>query len=276
MDAKDLLSTGNLAEALAKTQEDVRRTPDRTEERILLFQLYCLNGDWIKAKKQLPVIKSMRPESLPMVETYSRLIDMESLRLDVFAGRRTPLLFGQPEAWLSYLLQALKFDGENNVEAADELRDKAFDEAEAISGQINSTKFEWLADSDPRLGPVLELMMSNAYYWIPFSAIKTIRIQEPTDLRDQVWTAANLQWINGGPAVGFIPTRYVSTLKQEDPRLKLSSLTSWIGDEPVGQRTFVHPNGEVSLMDVRNITFDTNMDVHKELGPISHEERMND
>ena len=276
MDAKDLLSTGNLSEALSKTQEDVRKTPDRVEERILLFQLYCLNGDWLKAKKQLPIIKKMRPESLPMVETYSLLIDMESLRQDVFSGKRTPLLFGEPHSWISYLLQAIKFDSEHNSPAANNLRNQAFEEATAIPGQINGIQFDWLADSDPRLGPVLEVMMSNAYYWIPFSAIKTIRIQEPKDLRDMVWMPTNLQWINGGPAVGFIPTRYAGTLNQTDQRLKLSALTTWVGDEPLGQRTFVHPNGEVSLMDIRNITFDSDLDVHKELGPVTHEEDPHD
>ncbi len=267
--AKEQLASGNLKEAIEITQDLVRRKPEDVKERILLFQLYCVNGDWLKAKKQLPIIREFDAGAIPMVETYSRLLDMEQLREEVFSGDKTPLLFGEPKEWLSYLVQALKFDIDNKPEAAAELRDRAFEEAEAISGTINGEKFEWLADADPRLGPVLELMMSNAYYWVPFSAIKSIRIPEPRDLRDMCWTPVNLLWVNGGPANGFIPTRYVETVQADDPHLKLSRLTAWQGDKPIGQRMFADETTEVPLLEVRAINFDSELDIHKELGPLA-------
>lgn len=269
MPAKEHLATGNLQEALKITQEQVRKKPEDVKERILLFQLYCVNGDWFKAKKQLPIIRQFDESAVPMVETYSRLLDMEQLREEVFSGDKTPLLFGEPKEWLSFLVQALKFDTEKNEQAAIDLRDKAFEEADAISGTINGEKFEWLADADPRLGPVLELMMSNAYYWVPFSAIKSIRIPEPRDLRDMCWTPVNLLWVNGGPANGFIPTRYVETVHSDDPNLKLSRLTTWDGDRPIGQRMFAHESAEIPLLEVRAINFDTELDIHKDIGPVT-------
>ncbi|KZL12579.1 ImpE protein [Pseudovibrio axinellae] len=268
MHAKEHLATGNLKEALESTQETVREHPEDVKERILLFQLYCINGDWLKAKKQLPVIRQFDVSAIPMVETYSRLIDMEQFREEVFSSDKTPLLFGEPKEWLSYLIQALKFDVKKNNQAATELREQAFEEAEAISGAINGETFEWLADADPRLGPVLELMMSNAYYWVPFSAIKSIRIPEPRDLRDMCWTPVNLLWVNGGPANGFIPTRYVETVLADDANLKLSRLTTWVDEKPVGQRMFVSEATEVSLQEIRSVNFDSALDIHKELGPI--------
>lgn len=269
MPAKEQLASGNLKEALEITQAHVRKKPEDVKERILLFQLYCINGDWLKAKKQLPIIRQFDDSALPMVETYSRLIDMEQFREEVFKGEKTPLLFGEPKKWLSYLRLALKFDSDKASQAAVKLREQAFEEAETISGSINGEKFEWLADADPRLGPVLELMMSNAYYWVPYSAIKSIRIPEPRDLRDMCWTPVNLLWINGGPASGFVPTRYVETIHADDPNLKLSRLTTWKDDKPIGQRMFAHETSEFSLLEVRSINFDSEFDVHKELGPIN-------
>lgn len=51
MPAKEQLASGNLKEALEITQAHVRKKPEDVKERILLFQLYCINGDWLKAKK---------------------------------------------------------------------------------------------------------------------------------------------------------------------------------------------------------------------------------
>ncbi len=269
MHAKEHLATGNLQEALKITQEKVRKKPEIVKERILLFQLYCVNGDWFKAQKQLSIIRKFDLSAVPMAETYSRLLDMEQLREGVFSGDKTPLLFGEPKEWLSFLVQALRFDTEKNGQAATDLRDQAFGEADAISGTINGEKFEWLADADPRLGPVLELMMSNAYYWVPFSAIKSIRIPEPRDLRDMCWTPVNILWVNGGPANGFIPSRYVETVHSKDPNLKLSRLTTWDGDRPIGQRMFAHENSEVPLLEVRAINFDSELDIHKDIGPVT-------
>ena len=58
------------------------------------------------------------------------------------------------------------------------------------------------ASLDLRLGPVLEVIVNGKYYWMPFAAIATLRCDPPQDLRDSVWTAANLTLHNGGEFVG--------------------------------------------------------------------------
>ena len=88
----------------------------------------------------------------------------EALRAEVFAGKRGPLIFGDPQDWLGLLVQAAQLVAAGNFAAADELRQQAFEAAPANPGQINGQDFEWLADADSRLGPVLEAMIDGKYY----------------------------------------------------------------------------------------------------------------
>lgn len=52
----------------------------------------------------------------------------------MFAGRLTPVILGQPAEWIAPLLQALSLDAEGHGEAAQALREQAFDAAPAVPG----------------------------------------------------------------------------------------------------------------------------------------------
>jgi type VI secretion system protein ImpE len=123
---------------------------------------------------------------------------------------------------------------------------------------VNGEPFTWLADADNRLGPTLEAVLNGRYYWIPFSRIKRIEIEPPSDLRDRVWMPAIFTWANDGQAAGLIPARYPGTLAEPNRALWLARLTEWIGDDPalarpVGQRMFASDANDYALFDVRTI-----------------------
>jgi type VI secretion system protein ImpE len=110
-------------------------------------------------------------------------------------------------------------------------------------------------DGDTRLGPMLEAIIDGRYYWVPFTRIKEIRIEEPKDLRDVVWAPANILWTNGGHAVALIPSRYVGSEASSDPSIRMARKTEW--DDKghgsffgVGQKTFVTDTGEHSLLQI--------------------------
>ena len=90
-----------------------------------------------------------------MVQTYREAIQCERLREEVFQGKRAPLLFGEPEAWVALLIEAMLREGQGELAAAKTLRDQAFEQAPATSGTLDGAPFEWLADADMRIGPVL-------------------------------------------------------------------------------------------------------------------------
>ena len=96
MQAEQSLREGRLRDALAELQAQVRKEP---------------------------------AASLPMVQTYREAIRCELFRADVFAGRRSPLVFGDPEPWVALLLEALRLTADGHYARARATRDQAFESA---------------------------------------------------------------------------------------------------------------------------------------------------
>lgn len=258
MPAEQSLREGRVRDALAELQAQVRKEPANAKYRIFLFQLLAVLGQWERALNQLNVLGEMDASSLPMVQTYREAIRCEMLRADIFAGRRSPLVFGDPAPWVAFLLEALRLSAEGHPAQAQTARDQAFEAAPATTGTLDGQPFAWLADADPRLGPVLEAVVNGRYYWIPFQRIRTVALEQPADLRDYVWMPARFTWANGGETVGLIPSRYPGSEAGADPLVQLGRKTEWLeGDAGVclglGQRMLATDQGEYPLLDIRRI-----------------------
>lgn len=257
MQARQLVRDGNLQAALTALQEAVRKDASNARERVFLFQLLTVMGQWSRALNQLNVAAQLDSGTLPMAQTYREAIQCEALRADIFSGKRAPLIFGEPQPWLAQMLEALRHDAIDR-ERAMTMRAQALEAAPASSGTINGEPFAWLADADQRLGPVLEAIVNGRYFWIPFDRISRIDIEAPADLRDTVWTAASFTWVNGAQNVGLIPTRYAGTVESGDDGLLLARRTEWIADGPrvgqgLGQRMLATDRDDYALLDVRSI-----------------------
>jgi type VI secretion system protein ImpE len=259
--ARELLRAGDLTGTLAALQEQVRGDPSNAEKRVFLFQLLSVLGQWERAATQLEVAAELDAKTLAMAQMYREALKCEALRVDVFAGRKSPLIFGEPEEWLALLIEALLVQGTERAGQADALRARALELAPASSGTINGERFEWLADADSRLGPVCEGIINGRYYWVPFARLARLDIEEPTDLRDVAWTPVHFQFTNGGEAVGIIPSRYPGSESAEDATLCLARKTTWLQVRPevyegLGQRLLATDASEYPLFDVRTIVFD--------------------
>jgi type VI secretion system protein ImpE len=257
--AEEKLREGNLSEALSLLQDQVRNNPSKAEYRTFLFQLLAITGDWKRAITQLKVAGDLDDGTLAMVQTYETALNCEAFRQEVFAGKRTPLLFGEPPQWVALVLEALRLSAEGNYTQSQKVREQAFEAAPVTPGSINGQPFEWLADADPRMGPMLEAIVNGHYYWIPLQNIQAVIIEEPTDLRDMVWMPCHFIWANGGEAVGLIPTRYPGSELSEDPSIQLSRKTEWVEQDGglffgIGQRMLATDVDEYPLMDIREIT----------------------
>jgi type VI secretion system protein ImpE len=199
------------------------------------------------------------------VQMYRETLQCEVLRAEVFAGKRSPLIFGEPEQWLALLIESLLIRGTPRADQAEALRQRAFDDAPTSTGTIDGEPFEWIADADMRLGPVCEAIINGRYYWLPFARVSRIDLDAPADLRDVVWMPAHFQFANGGESVGVIPTRYPGSEGDSDPRVRLARKTVWT--EPsadvfwgVGQRVLTTDVGEHPVMDVRTILIGSAVD----------------
>lgn len=263
--AEQSLRNGDLDGSLHQLQEAVRNNPGDSKLRVFLFQLLSVLGQWERALNQLNVASELDAGALAMAQMYREALHCEVLRAQVFEGKKSPVVFGQPDQWLALLIESLLLHGRGKHREAETLRAQAFEEAEPTIGTIDGQPFEWIADADSRLGPVCEAIVNGRYYWLPFSHVQTIAIDEPEDLRDLVWMPAHFRFENGGESVALIPTRYPGSQKSDDPELLLSRKTIWIEAESgiyhgLGQRLFATDKGEIPLMDTRNITLGANSD----------------
>lgn len=260
MQAEEILRKGQLGAALDQLQEEVRGDPSSVKLRIFMFQLLALSGQWQRALTQLNVLREIDAGSLPMVHAYREALRCEALREEVFSAERSPLIFGDPEPWIARMVEAIRLEADGSYEEAARLREGALEEAEASSGSIDGNDFEWLADADSRLGPLLEAVVNGRYYWVPFHRIRRIGLEAPEDLRDLVWAPAQLTWANAGECVALVPVRYPGIARDDDPQILMSRRTEWTS--PVadvyhgrGQRILVTDRDEYPLLEARQIDF---------------------
>jgi type VI secretion system protein ImpE len=237
--AERAIREGSVDEALQLLQSAVRASPGDAALRIFLFQLLAVQGQWERSLNQLNVAAELDAGALAMAQMYRETLHCEALRADVFAGRRSPVIFGQPDDWLALLIESLLTAGQGRPDAAEALRQRAFEAAPASAGSIDGQAFSWIADADMRLGPVCEAVINGRYYWLPFARLSRVVIDKPEDLRDTVWMPAHFMFTN-------------------DPLVRLSRRTEWV-EAPagvfsgLGQRVLATDVGEFPLMDVREI-----------------------
>lgn len=251
-----------LGEQLKELKDAIRAEPGKLGLRVYYFQLLAVLGDWQKSLEQLQMCAQLDIKATPMAKAYREAIRCEVFREEVFAGRKSPNILGEPPPWVGWLADAVKRLAGGDAAGAAELRTQALDAAPASGGQIDGEAFEWLADSDSRLGPVCELLANGTYYWVPFSSIRQISFEKPQDLRDFVWAACEITLVNGGSMPGFIPTRYPAGAEShQNDALRLARGTEWVdlgGDHVagLGQRMWLTDVAEHALLDVRRLSFD--------------------
>ncbi|MDQ2779484.1 MAG: virulence protein SciE type [Pseudomonadota bacterium] len=295
-DARALLAAGDPAAALKALQRQVRANAADVKLRIFLFQLLCVLGQWPRALDQLKVCAELDAGTLAMVNTYRAAIHCESVRDAVFAGQQTPHVFGPPTVWAAQLAQALQLEAQGHATQAAAARSHAFEAADTTAGQWQTTDevgaaetnglagqrpssrdaasggsehperggtpFQWIADADSRLGPVLEVIVNGRYGWLPFMHLRSIEIEPVTDLRDLVWAPAQLELTNGGGTVALLPVRYAGSTQDATSAVLMSRQTEWLGlpsgDQfrGLGQRVLSTDAAEHGLLTLRRISFD--------------------
>ncbi|MEO8652583.1 MAG: type VI secretion system accessory protein TagJ [Ramlibacter sp.] len=199
---------------------------------------------------------------MPLAQMYREAIRCEMFRAEVFAGKRTPQVMGKPPQWIGLLIEALNHDARGQAEAGKAMRAQAMEAAEPTPCSVDGVACEWMMDGDARLGPVCEIFANGQYYWLPFESCAGIQIEVPVDMRDLVWSPAELMLPNEGRVPVLIPTRYPETAQltaENADQLKQSRATHWIEHAPdvwfgVGQRVWMSDVGEHPILDTRLIS----------------------
>jgi len=261
------LRESSLSQHLGTIQGQIRRQPADADLRAQLFQLMAVQGDWNRASEQLRLCAQLNAQAQPMAMLYEQAIAAERHRESVLAGHAQPVSFGAPPEWFDDLARALSFDAGDPAQAA-ELRSRAYEAAQARAGRLEGADdaapadFAWISDGDNRLGPVFEFISGGRYGWLPFSALRSVRLLAPEGLCDVVWAQAEITLDDGRTQHGLVPARYPAPAGQALADLadgiKLGRMTDWQalhGDmyAGVGQKMWVTDQGEYALLDVRGL-----------------------
>lgn len=253
-EADDLLRSGDLPGARRVLVEAARKEPGHVPTRLFLFQLLALAGEWAKARTQLQTLAQLSPEAQMLSVVYGQAIDAEATRAAVLAGAERIYLFAQSD-WLESFATALQQEASGDTDAQ-AIREAALDAAPDTPGDIDGTRFEWIADADPRFGPAMELILNGRYGLLPFEAVSKIESEGPRDLRDLVWYPVEITLRHGPKVAALVPTRYPGL--SDGPAEQLARATSW-GDDGrgSGQRVWITSDDEErGLLSVRSVRLD--------------------
>ena len=267
---RDWSQSRSLADALRLAEAGVRTTPQAATARWLLFELLCVLGHWDRALKQLQTWASLSKEFDSTAHVMRGLIRAEQQRIDVFSGTRTPATVAaenaEPPDWVSGLAQALAQAGAagrssvDSGEAADVLRERALQNAPETSGATNlQAAFQWITDSDTRLGPVCEVVVVGAYRWLPFADMTSLSKGAPTCLLDLVWSQVEIELHEGAVVRAYMPMRYPVQSGDRDALL-MARETVWqevgrTGVHARGQKMWTTDVGDMALLDLRQADF---------------------
>ena len=232
MKAKALYQAGKLTEAIQALSAELRDNPTDAQRRVFLFELLCFAGDYDRADKHLNFLSDQSPQAQMGAVLYMSSLHGERLRHKLFAEKDYPTV--------------------------------PVDESKARGGVCNGKPFESFEDSDPRIGPRLELLAAGAYLWISFEHIESIEFQAPKRVRDLLWRPA---LVRTGPAFKdkelgevLVPVLSPFSSKNPDDNVKLGRATVWEKDAsgdmlPYGQKTFLVDGEDIPVLELERVEF---------------------
>jgi type VI secretion system protein ImpE len=261
MTVRTTIEQSGLPAILATAKDAVRNDAANATTRLDLAVALMVSGAWDSATNQLKIAADLDSKYALNVALYRKLIEAEQVREAVLSGLQQPVCMGEPAAWLALMVEALKM-GPQSLAAAAELRQQALEAAPTSKGSLDGTDFDWIADADPRLGPVAELFVDGRYLWSPFTRILSIETQAPADLIDLIWRPVSVTWSNGGAVRAFMPSRYPVNADRVTDDHKLARRTDFIDLDPdnfivSGQKMLCTDVGEHPILDMRQLKLET-------------------
>ncbi len=228
MTARELYQAGKLDEAVQALNAELRNAPDDVKRRTFLFELLCFAGNYDRAEKQLDILSQGGPDSMTGAMLYRAALHAERTRHEMFEKKTLPI------------------------------SDSGVHEP---AGTLNGKPFASIADSDPRIGPRLEIFGAGSYMWIPFEHIASLEMQQPKRLRDLLWapvilrTGPSFKGVELGEVL--IPVLSPFSYRHANDAVRLGRESVWEqqGDEeiPFGQKSFLIDGEDFPILELRRL-----------------------
>jgi type VI secretion system protein ImpE len=261
MNAREHYQAGQLKEAIAAMNAEVKQHPADTTRRGFLCELLCFTGDLDRADLQLEIMTNQEPETLMTLSLFRQLVRAEKARQQFYTEGRLPEFLDEPSPGLKLRLEASIRMREGQPTEAARLLEQAEGQRPQPTGVCNDQPFADLRDLDDLTAAFFEVLTSTGkYYWIPMERVELIEFRPPARPRDLVWQRAHMI-VRGGPdGEVYLPTLYAGTHTEADDPLRLGRATDWRGGqgEPVrgiGQRTFLVGEDSRSILEFKEIRF---------------------
>jgi type VI secretion system protein ImpE len=261
LNVKQLLDAGQLAEALAQLNQEVRAHPLDVRSRTALFEVLCFAGDYDRAQRQLEALAGGGVQQDVGVQAYRAVLTAERSRQHLFDKGLAPGFLMPPPDFVQAQLEAINRLREDRRKDARALLEQAAAMQTPIPGQLGEQRFDDLSDAEPVLGPVLELFINDRYTWLPLVQLNRLSLSKPQRWRDLLWLPVNFETIAGTSAGGFMPVLYCGSHRHPDDQVKLGRMTVWeeIGEglsRGAGRRLFFIDDTERSPLELQEIIFD--------------------
>lgn len=258
MKAKEILEKGQLTEAIKEMTQEVKAHPADSRSRTFLFELLCFAGDLDRAKNQLEALDAQDPKADLGIEFYRKMLKAEQVRQQLFSKGTVPKLLGPCPGHLQGHLDALLQIQEGKFSQAQDLLAQAEKLRPNIQGTIDGTNTSCFMDLDDLFAPLLEIIVQDQYYWVPFSHIRNVSITPPKHLRDLLWVPAQLETTESSLGV-VIPVLYPGSFRAEEEPVKLGRVTDWKRKEGltsgVGQHLFGVNELDKGILEIRDMAF---------------------
>src|SRR5690606_4261097 len=260
-DAKLALDKGNLTGAVEAALRLVKTHPTDTAARIFLFELSCFAGDWERAEKQLDVVGHQDMNAMIGSKIYQQNLKAERDRMDYFADGKKPETLTATPAYMTDLLQANNRVREGDIVSARGLLDSVEETRPAFKCKVNGEGFSDIRDYNDLTMSVFEVIFKDAYIWIPFEFVESVKFFKPKSLRDLFWIQAEVELTNGTNGEMFFPALYSGSWKSDNDQVRLGRMTDWrdLGEELFvgeGMKLFWMDGKDRSILDIESIEFE--------------------
>ncbi len=271
----DLYHDGELSKALEGAKLLVKSAPDNTDARGLLFQLYCINADYLSAEKQLDCLMYMKKSDLnasASLEILKNLLKGEFARTDYFSGSGTgPSLIPSSCEQLKEVRQLCdKFIMNWQADDDPSLTDLCIERATrpAIGRSKENTIAGEFIDTDDLMSHYLEaITFKGEYIWIAWESISDVVFDDyskPLDLfmRTGVITYRSEDKEDPVSLKAFIPAVYPWST-EDNIDLRSSRTTEWISFDNeryaygVGQKCYLIGDELLPILQISNLTVNT-------------------
>jgi type VI secretion system protein ImpE len=226
MTAKSLIDAGQLGPAVARLGEDLRARPADRTARTFLFELLCFSNDFDRAERQLDVLGHQDGDLLG-VQVFRSLLAAERTRSRLFDEGLRPRFALAPPPAVELHLEALDLVRQGRQIEAREALDRAGTLQAPLQGTVGEAAFGEFRDADDILAPVLEVITSAGYFWVPWEHIQHLAVSTPRNLRDLLWMPADLATFDGQLGQVFLPNLYPGTGSHPEDRVRLGHTTVW-------------------------------------------------